>query len=270
MASEKVSRKLTVLAAGAHPDDIEFGMAGTLLLLKDAGAAIHMWNVANGSCGTATHEKDEIIRIRWAEAQAAASVAGAVMHPPITDDLAVFYEPELVAKAAAVVREVKPDIMLIPSLEDYMEDHMNTGRILVTAGFVRAMRNFECIPPTPTWEAETVLYHAMPAGLRTGMRKLVHPELFVDVTSTIPTKRQMLAQHRSQKEWLDLSQGMDTYLNSMENMNRRVGEMSGRFACAEGWRRHNPLGYGRLDYDPLAELLKGKCWIDPEYRRSLE
>jgi len=56
----------------------------------------------------------------------------------------------------------------------------------------------------------------------------------------------------------------------MENMNRRVGEMSGRFACAEGWRRHNPLGYGRLDYDPLAELLKGKCWIDPEYRRSLE
>jgi len=270
MAPEKESRKLTVLAAGAHPDDIEFGMAGTLLLLKDAGATIHMWNVANGCCGTATHEKDEIIRIRWAESQASAAVAGATMHPPITDDLAVFYEPALVAKAAAVVRQVKPNIMLIASLEDYMEDHMNAGRILVTAAFVRAMRNFECIPPTPTWEGETVLYHAMPAGLHTGMRKLVHPELFVDVTPKIPTKREMLAKHRSQKEWLDLSQGMDAYLKAMEDMSRRVGEMSGRFACAEGWRRHSHLGYGRPDHDPLPQLLKNKSWVDPEYRRSLE
>ena len=38
---------MVVLAAAAHPDDIEFMMAGTLLLLKRAGAEIHMWNLAN-------------------------------------------------------------------------------------------------------------------------------------------------------------------------------------------------------------------------------
>ncbi len=41
-------KKLTVFAIVAHPDDIEFMMAGTLFLLKDAGADIHLWNDLSG------------------------------------------------------------------------------------------------------------------------------------------------------------------------------------------------------------------------------
>ena len=39
-------------AIGAHPDDIEFYMAGTLLLLKQAGCEIHYMNLASGNCGS--------------------------------------------------------------------------------------------------------------------------------------------------------------------------------------------------------------------------
>lgn len=42
-------------AIGAHPDDIEFMMGGTLFLLKEAGFESHYMTVANGSCGTTTH-----------------------------------------------------------------------------------------------------------------------------------------------------------------------------------------------------------------------
>ena len=42
----------TAIAIAAHPDDIEFYMAGTLLLLKRAGYEIHYMNVANGNCGS--------------------------------------------------------------------------------------------------------------------------------------------------------------------------------------------------------------------------
>jgi LmbE family N-acetylglucosaminyl deacetylase len=42
----------SAIAIGAHPDDIEFYMAGTLLLLKEAGYAIHYLNVANGNSGS--------------------------------------------------------------------------------------------------------------------------------------------------------------------------------------------------------------------------
>ncbi|MGQ9905245.1 MAG: PIG-L deacetylase family protein [Anaerolineae bacterium] len=111
------------MAIAAHPDDIEFMMAGTLLLLKQAGYEIHMWNLANGHCGAAIHDRADIIRLRADEAQASARAAGAVVRPPIADDLAIFYEPGLLARVAAVIREVEPAILLIPSPQDYMEDH---------------------------------------------------------------------------------------------------------------------------------------------------
>ena len=41
------------IAIGAHPDDVEFYMAGTLLLLKQAGYEIHYLNLASGNCGSA-------------------------------------------------------------------------------------------------------------------------------------------------------------------------------------------------------------------------
>jgi LmbE family N-acetylglucosaminyl deacetylase len=56
-------------AIAAHPDDIEFGMAGTLLLLKQAGYALHYMNIGNGSCGTATLSRDEIVRFPSAAGQ---------------------------------------------------------------------------------------------------------------------------------------------------------------------------------------------------------
>ena len=73
-------KPFVVLAGAAHPDDIEFMMAGTLLLLRNAGAEIHIFNIANGSCGTVEYSKEEIIRLRRAEAEDAAREAGAIYH----------------------------------------------------------------------------------------------------------------------------------------------------------------------------------------------
>ena len=47
--------KKSAIAIGAHPDDIEFYMAGTLLLLQQAGYEIHYLNVASGNCGSLEH-----------------------------------------------------------------------------------------------------------------------------------------------------------------------------------------------------------------------
>ena len=61
-------------AIAAHPDDIEFLMAGTLILLGRANFEIHYMAIANGSCGTSEHMPKEIIRIRRREARAAAEI----------------------------------------------------------------------------------------------------------------------------------------------------------------------------------------------------
>jgi hypothetical protein len=83
-------------------------------------------------------------------------------------------------------------------------------------------------------------------------------------------KREALAMHRSQKEWLDHSQGVDAYLNTLVEMTAEVGRMSGRFAYAEGWRRHSHLGFCGPDDDPLADALSHAAWADPSYPSRLE
>ena len=48
-----------VLAIVAHPDDIEFVMAGTLLLLAERGWNTHYFNIANGCLGSMTMNRTE-------------------------------------------------------------------------------------------------------------------------------------------------------------------------------------------------------------------
>ena len=70
----------TAFAIAAHPDDIEFVMAGTMMLLKDAGYELHYMTIANGSCGSSELDAATIARIRRDEARAAAAYLGATFH----------------------------------------------------------------------------------------------------------------------------------------------------------------------------------------------
>jgi LmbE family N-acetylglucosaminyl deacetylase len=245
----------TALAVFAHPDDIEFVAAGTLLLLRDAGWQIHYLNLSGGDCGSMTTGPEETRAIREQEGRAAAQILGAEFHASLASDLCIFYEERLLRRLAAVVRRVRPRIVLTHSPEDYMEDHMNTARLAVTAAFVRAMPNFATDLPEPPCEGDVAVYHAMPHGLCDGLRRPVTPDLFVDVTAVQAVKRQALAAHTSQKAWLDATQGMDSYLDAGDEAARKVGMMSGRFEYAEGWRRHLHLGLSATDDDPLAAAL---------------
>jgi LmbE family N-acetylglucosaminyl deacetylase len=244
-----------VFAVAAHPDDIEFLMAGTLILLRRAGYELHYMNIANGSCGSAQHTREEIIRIRRGEARAAAASIGAVYHESLVDDFEIFYEKPLLARMGAVVREVAPEILLVQSPSDYMEDHQNAARLAVSAAFCRSMRNFPTSPPQAPVEQEVTVYHAQPHGNRDPLRQPVQPEIYVDVSEVVGQKRAMLAYHQSQKAWLDRTQGMDSYLDAMEDFCCEVGALSGRFKYAEGWRRRLHLGFCAEGADPLSGAL---------------
>jgi len=244
-----------VLAIGCHPDDIEFMMGGTLLLLKEQGAEIHYMNVANGNCGTLEYNRAEIALVREREAQQAARYLGATWYPSIANDLEVVYHLELVRKVAALVRRVAPDIILAPALQDYMEDHMNTARIVVTAAFTRSMPNFETIPPVQNILKEVALYHALPYGLHDGLGVKVQPQFHVDISNVIDHKETMLSRHQSQRNWLDDSQKLDSYLQTMRDMSAQVGSDSKLFSYAEGWIHHNPLGYSNSEFRPLESAL---------------
>jgi LmbE family N-acetylglucosaminyl deacetylase len=242
-------------AVAAHPDDIEFHMAGTLILLGRAGYELHYLNIANGSCGTTQYDREEIIRIRRSEARAAAESIGAVYHESLVDDLEIFYEKALLARVSAVMREVAPEIVLTHSPVDYMEDHQNACRLAVTSAFCRGMPNFPTDPPVAPVSGDVTVYHAQPHSNLDPLRQVVVPDIFVDVESVLEQQRAMLACHHSQKDWLDESQGMDSYLLTMIDMSRQVGTLSGKLAFAEGWRRRLHFGFCSEDADPLTVAL---------------
>jgi LmbE family N-acetylglucosaminyl deacetylase len=258
----------TVFALACHPDDIEFGMSGTLLLLRQRGWDLHYMNIANGSLGTEEYSREEIIRIRTEEARKAATSIGAIFHAPLVDDYNVFFERETLTKVSSVLRQVAPDILLLQSPSDYMEDHQNASRLGIAAAFCRGMPNMPVDPPFPSTSKDVVLYHAQPHGNRDMLRRLVHAGMYVDISGVLKQKRIMLAHHESQKNWLDVSQGMDSYLISMEETARETGKLSGRYEYAEGWRRHAHTGFSRTETDPLFETLKDCAFINEEYEKN--
>lgn len=259
----------SAIAIAAHPDDIEFMMAGTLSLLRDAGYRIHYMNLLTGSCGSLVHKPAVLRRLRRGEAQRAAKVLGAEYHEAICDDLEVVYSVPLLRRLAAVIRRVQPTIVLTHSPQDYMEDHTNTCRLAVTAAFARGMPNFRCAPARRPWSGETTVYHAMPHGLCDGLRRRIVPGAYVDTATVQQRKFDALACHESQHGWLKSSQGMNSYLQQMEDMAREVGRMSRKFRFAEGWRRHSHMGFCAETADPLGDALGAKYLVNQAYEREL-
>jgi LmbE family N-acetylglucosaminyl deacetylase len=245
-------------------------MAGTLILLRDAGWEIHCLNVANGNLGSMTLSGAQTARLRTREARAAATLIGATWHAPLCNDLQIFYEDRTLRRLCAIVREVEPRVILTHSPQDYMEDHMNAARLAVTAAFARGVPRYRTTPPRTFVKSPVTIYHATPHGLRDGLRRRVIPGAFVDTTAVHERKRAALACHASQQTWLDATQGMASYLRAMDDFSRALGRLSRKFRYAEGWRRHSHLGFCDEAADPLRAELGRKYLVNRLYERGLE
>jgi LmbE family N-acetylglucosaminyl deacetylase len=260
----------SALAIAAHPDDIEFVMAGTLLLLRDAGWDIHYLNISSGNMGSTVMSAARTAQVRRREAKAAAASLGAKWHAPFCDDLSIFYTEENIRRVCAIVRDARPTVVLTHALADYMEDHMITARLAVTGTFARGIPNYRSIPARKPVLEPCTIYHAMPHGQRTPTRVRVFPEIYVDTTSVQARKRGALACHASQKEWLDKTQGQESYLHTMEDFSRALGRRTKKFQFAEGWIRHLHYGFGAEDDDPLRDVLGRRYLANKAYMRAAE
>lgn len=260
----------SVLALYAHPDDIEFVAAGTMLMLKEKGWDLHYMNMCTGNGGSVQMDGPTTSAARLAEGQEAAKILGAAFYPPIADDLELTYSVPLLRKVAAVVREAKPTIVLTHAPSDYMEDHQNAQRLACTAAFAHPIQNFVTDPPRDSFLHDVTVYHAMPHGLCDPLRKRIHAGSYVNTARVHAKKREALAAHVSQKHWLDVTQGMDSYLVSMDESSRKVGALSGQFEYAEGWRRHLHLGFSAQAVDPLKDALGDDCVINEAYEAWLK
>ena len=134
---------MKALAVGAHPDDVEFMCAGTLLLLRDAGFDVDIVTFTAGDCGSMEAPPERIARVRRGEAERAAALLGATYGCLGELDCRIFLDASLLAKTVEQVRRSRPDVVFTHFPRDYMVDHELTSRLVRDALFCAPMPNFK-------------------------------------------------------------------------------------------------------------------------------
>ena len=134
LPAEEVHR---VLVVTAHPDDVDFGAAGTIATLTDAGVEVTYAILTSGDAGEAFPDtpRSEVGALRETEQTAAAKCVG------VSDIRFLRYADGTLTPTIAlrkdisrVIRQVRPDRMIIPSPERNLEriyashpDHLAAG-----------------------------------------------------------------------------------------------------------------------------------------------
>jgi LmbE family N-acetylglucosaminyl deacetylase len=199
----------TVLAVGAHPDDLELAVGGTLARLSRNGARVVMAIVSIPSD----------FETRQAEAKRAAEILGCELRFLVQDgcrridDIKTY---QLVGMVDELVRDLEPAAVMTHSATEFHRDHVAVHNACVSTQRLKAFDFFHFNPtmcrPVPT---------------------PFHPRAYVDVSETMETKMQAIEAHASQFG----SRGLDTELY------RDIARLNGRMV---GVKYAEGLDVGRM------------------------
>ena len=246
---------MKILAIHAHPDDWEILAGGTLTLLAQAGHELTVVTMTDGDCGTKTHSREEIGLLRRAEAAQAAGMIGATYEWAGFHDLSIFVDDPSRRRVTALVRRLRPEIVLTSAPVDYMCDHEATSALVRDACFAVGAPNYRAADDDhAVLDHIPALYYMDPVEGVDRDGRPVAPDFVVNVTTTFTRKRELLACHDSQRTWLQAHHGMDNYLITMEQWTRRRGQDAG-FDFGEGFRQYRGHPYPHAPV--LQDLLRG-------------
>jgi len=226
----------TVLGLFAHPDDAEFACAGTLALLHKEGWDIHIASMAPGDCGSVEYNREEISRIRKAEAATSVKLLDGSYHCLECNDVFIIYNKPTLLKTIELLRKVRPTVVFTQSPSDYFVDHEDTSRLVWTACFAGGMPNIEIAGVEP-FEPIPCLYYVDAQDGKDKFGEKIKPNIFVDISAVIETKEKMLCCHQSQRNWLMVHHGVDEYVLSMKRFSQLRGRQI-KSSYAEGFRQH--------------------------------
>lgn len=246
----------TVLAFMAHPDDAEILCAGTLIHLGQLGWDVHIATAANGDCGSTELGRKEIAAVRCEEAKNAAARIDATYHCLGISDVEVTYESKNIHKAIDLFRVINPSLIITHPRHDYMLDHEQTHLLARAASFAFAVPNASTLP-VPQGACVPYMYYADPLeGRDPYSGQIVEPSTWIDISSVIQDKADMLACHASQRQWLQKHHRIDEYILAMKHHGEMRGDPYG-CAYAETFVQHR--GHAFPQDDLLSDLLGTKC-----------
>ncbi|MBL9213434.1 MAG: PIG-L family deacetylase [Opitutaceae bacterium] len=157
-----------LLAFGAHPDDIEFGCGGVIARETQAGRKAHFVVCSRGEAAT-----NGTPRQRTAEAQQGAKLLGAALEfLDLGGDAHFEVRIAHVLKLAAIIRRLRPEIVLAPTtVENQHPDHVVLGRMVRDAARLARYGGVKELRSRPPHAIGALLFYSVavegdPAGVQ--------------------------------------------------------------------------------------------------------
>ena len=200
--------KLDILAFGAHPDDVELGASGTLLLHMEKGYTCGIIDLTRGELGTRGNAQT-----RNTEAQKAAEILGIHVRENLNMDDGFFLNDKNHQLAIiTAIRKFQPEIVLATAGHDRHPDHSRAALLIshavFLAGLIKIETKYDNVPQEK-WSVKS-LYNYI-------QDKYIKPDFAIDITEVWNKKIQAVKAYTSQF-YDPFSSEPETAISGMEFM----------------------------------------------------
>ena len=235
--------QLDILAFGVHPDDVELGCSGTLLLANAEGKKIGIIDLTQGELGTRGTAET-----RMFEANAAAKILG-VHHRENLHMADGFLQNDEAhqRKIIEVIRRFQPSIIFANAPEDRHPDHGKSAKLVADAAFLAGLRKIETTDSSgaqqEAWRPAYVFHYIQD--------RFLEPNFIIDISAYIDLKMESILAYNTQFHNPNLDEPQ-TYISSpqfLETVKGRDAMLGKRIGVeyGEGFITAKTLGISSLD-----------------------
>lgn len=242
--------KLDILAIAVHPDDVELGCAGTLLMEKSHGKKTGVVDLTRGELGTRGTAE-----IRAKESDRAA----AILQLDARENLGMadgFFRNDEAHQRLLIraIRKYRPEIVLANALADRHPDHGRAGNLISESCFLSGLRKIETLDqdgiPQKHWRPKYVFHYIQD--------RYADPSFVYDITPVFEKKVESIKAYSSQFHSVEYDkEEPQTYISTPEFLNSIIGrhQMFGKMIgvpYAEGFITEKMIGV--RDFDALVRM----------------
>ncbi len=226
-----MSNSVDILAFGAHPDDVEIGMGGTIAKYIKKGKSVCICDLTKAELSS-----NGTVETRKIEAETAGAILG-VSKRIILDipDRGITMKSEFIDKIVSCIRELKPKLVFVPYYEDRHPDHGHCARLVEEAVFSARIKNYQDASHLKPHIVENVYFYMI-----NGFHK---PNFVIDISETMDVKIASLNAYESQFTKTNDSYNtplVNGYIETVQSRERLFGQAVG-VAYAEGFISKTPI-----------------------------
>ncbi|MBH5317926.1 bacillithiol biosynthesis deacetylase BshB1 [Paenibacillus sp. GSMTC-2017] len=221
---------LDILVFGAHADDAEIGMGGTIAKHVKEGYRVGVCDLT-----FAEMSSNGTVELRQQEAAHASTVLGLSSRSNLgLPDRGLVHSRETIEVIVEEIRRLRPRIVFAPYWVDRHPDHVQTSKLIEEAVFNAKLRNY--MPNIPVVNVEQLIYYYI--------NDVEAVNLTVDISEVYATKQEALRAYRSQFDPFATNNSVATPLTNgyLERVESRDSLLGGSRGCAyaEGFAIKRP------------------------------